>query len=73
MDAPFSNVDETHIQNISEILPNSAEQVIIAVMKKDWDQAEKTMNKYVGKSYLISKDIDVNGRPIDTMTHIKEA
>lgn len=71
MDAPFSNVDETHIQNISEILPKSAEQVIIAVMKKDWDQAEKTMSKYVGKSYSISKDIDENGKPIDTMTHIR--
>lgn len=71
MDAPFSNVDETHIQNVSEILPKSAEQVIIAVMKKDWDQAEKTMSKYVGKSYSISKDIDENGKPIDTMTHIR--
>lgn len=71
MDAPFSNVDETHIQNISEILPKSAEQVIIAVMKKDWDQAEKTMSKYVGKSYSISKDVDGDGKPIDTMTHIR--
>lgn len=71
MDAPFSNVDETHIQNISEILPKSAEQVIIAVMKKDWDQAEKTMSKYVGKSYSISKDVDEDGNAIDTMTHIR--
>ena len=35
MDAPFSNVDEIHIKNISAILSRSAEQVIIAVMQKD--------------------------------------
>ena len=73
MDAPFSNVDEIHIQNISEILPKSAEQVIIAVMKKDWEQAEKTMSKYVGKSYQIVKDKDIYGKDMDTSTHIKEA
>ena len=71
MDAPFSNVDETHIRNISKILPASAEQVIIAVMQKDWEPAAEIMNPVVGKSYRIEKDKDADGVEIDTMTHIK--
>lgn len=70
MDAPFSNVDETHIRNISKILPASAEQVIIAVMKKDWEPAAEIMNPVVGKSYRIEKDLDADGNEIDTITHI---
>jgi DNA sulfur modification protein DndD len=71
MDAPFSNVDETHIRNICQILPQSAEQVIIAVMKKDWEPAAVIMEPFVGKSYRIEKDIDADGNPIDTLTHIR--
>lgn len=72
MDAPFSNVDEIHIRNISEILPKSAEQVVIAVMQKDWEPASVIMQQYVGKSYCIEKDKNADGRYIDTMSHIKE-
>ena len=71
MDAPFSNVDETHIRNISQILPASAEQVIIAVMQKDWEPAAKIMAPVVGKSYHIEKDRDKYGKEIDTMSHIR--
>lgn len=73
MDAPFSNVDEIHIKNISRILSQSAEQVIIAVMKKDWEPAAEIMAPLVGKAYRIVKDTDINGKEIDTMTHIKES
>ena len=72
MDAPFSNVDEIHIKNISAILSQSAEQVIIAVMQKDWEPAAEIMAPLVGKSYRIEKDHDADGKEIDTMTHIKE-
>ncbi|MEG0838708.1 MAG: AAA family ATPase [Hydrogenoanaerobacterium sp.] len=72
MDAPFSNVDEIHIKNISKILPVSAEQVIIAVMQKDWEPAEPIMAAVIGKSYKIVKDQDADGRFIDTLTHIRE-
>ncbi|MDY4747183.1 MAG: AAA family ATPase [Candidatus Fimisoma sp.] len=71
MDAPFSNVDEAHIRNISKILPASAEQVIIAVMKKDWEPASEIMASVVGQSYIIEKDTDQDGNEIDTMTHIR--
>lgn len=71
MDAPFSNVDEIHIDNICRILPNTANQVIMAVMKKDWDYAATNLSAYVGLSYEIAKDVDSNGKEIDTSTHIK--
>lgn len=68
MDAPFSNVDEIHINNISSILPEIAEQVILIVMKKDWTYAEKTMGDKVGASYYIEK---VNNS--DTYSAIRRA
>ena len=70
MDAPFSNVDEIHINNICQILPNTANQGIMAVMKKDWDYAASNLGRYVGMSYMISKDTDADGNEIETSTHI---
>lgn len=72
MDAPFSNVDEIHINNICKILPNTANQVIMAVMEKDWNYAAVNLNEYVGKRYTITKDKDADGNEIDTATHIRE-
>lgn len=71
MDAPFSNVDEIHIDNICKILPHTSNQVIMAVMKKDWDYAAANLSSYVGMSYEIAKDLDEDGKEIDTLTHIK--
>lgn len=71
MDAPFSNVDEIHIDNICKILPETANQVIMAVMQKDWEYAEKELKNRVGISYSIYKDRDAEGKEIDTSTHIK--
>ena len=70
MDAPFSNVDEIHIDNICRILPNTANQVIMAVMQKDWEYAATNLNQFVGKSYSIVKDKTADGKEIDTATHI---
>lgn len=72
MDAPFSNVDEIHIDNICKILPKTANQVIMAVMQKDWEYAAKNLNPYVGISYSILKDRDGEGKEIDTSTHIRK-
>lgn len=72
MDAPFSNVDEIHIENICKILPKTANQIILAVMQKDWEYASGKLNPYVGKSYQILKDRDADNKEIETSTHIKE-
>lgn len=71
MDAPFSNVDEIHIDNICKILPKTANQVIMAVMQKDWEYASINLGQFVGKSYMIIKDRDADGKEIDTATHIR--
>ena len=55
MDAPFSNADEIHTTNISKVLPEIAEQVIMFVMQKDWKYAEPVMNERVGKKYHLNK------------------
>lgn len=55
MDAPFSNADETHTANISKVLPEIAEQVIMFVMQKDWNYAEPVMRDRVGKKYHLNK------------------
>ncbi len=72
MDAPFSHADETHIQNICSILPNSASQVIISIMDKDWQVAKNTIYQYVGKTYSIKKALDENGHEIETVTTVVE-
>lgn len=55
MDAPFSNADEIHTANISKVLPEIAEQVIMFVMHKDWSYAEPVMSQRVGKQYRLNK------------------
>ena len=55
MDAPFSNADETHTANISKVLPEIAEQVIMFVMQKDWNYAEPVMKDRVGLEYHLNK------------------
>ena len=55
MDAPFSNADETHIKNISGVLPEVANQVIMFVMEKDWQYAQSVMDVRVGKYCTLKK------------------
>lgn len=55
MDAPFSNTDIKHIENITARLPEVAEQVIIFVMDKDWNYARKELEKHLGSKYVIEK------------------
>ena len=58
MDAPFSNTDETHITNISKVLPEAAEQIIMFVMQKDWNYAEPVMLNHIGQKYYLCKDTE---------------
>ena len=67
MDAPFSATDETHIYNISRIVPGIAEQVIIIVMQKDWAYAKSAIQDRIGKTYII-ENVDNS----ETFSKIKE-
>lgn len=55
MDAPFSNADETHVKNISAVLPGIANQVIMFVMEKDWRYAKSELIDRVGKYCTLKK------------------
>jgi DNA sulfur modification protein DndD len=55
MDAPFSNADEEHTGNISRVLPEVAEQVIMFVMEKDFRIAEPVMISRIGKRFTLTK------------------
>ena len=55
MDAPFSNADEIHTSNISKVLPDVAEQVIMFVMQKDWSYAEPVISTRVGAKYILDQ------------------
>lgn len=55
MDAPFSNADEEHTSNISRVLPEVAEQVIMFVMEKDFKIAEPVMKSRIGQRFKLTK------------------
>ena len=60
MDAPFSNADEEHTGNISRVLPEVAEQVIMFVMEKDFRIAEPVMRSRIGKQFTLTKHSETN-------------
>ncbi|MFD1928856.1 AAA family ATPase [Sporosarcina siberiensis] len=66
LDAPFSNADVKHVNNISKVLPTIAEQLILIVMSKDWNYAEEEIGDKVGKRYVLEKKSEIE-------TIIKEA
>ena len=56
MDAPFSDTDEKHIQNISKVIPEVTEQTIMIIMKKDWKYAKAELKKDLSKIYEMRKE-----------------
>lgn len=58
MDAPFSNADEEHVERISAILPQIAEQVIMFIMHKDWEHAENVLANKLDKKYELDKQTE---------------
>ncbi|WP_214814186.1 hypothetical protein [Exiguobacterium sp. s196] len=59
LDAPFSNADEKHVKNISEVLPNVANQLILIVMAKDWNYAKDSLVDKVGAEYYLNKRSEI--------------
>ena len=56
LDAPFSVVDKHHIKGICKSLSDNCEQIIISMMKKDYENSENFINEFVGKKYEIKKN-----------------
>lgn len=55
MDAPFSNTDEEHIKNICKSLSGFCDQIIMFVMKKDFNYASESISNRIGKMYMLNK------------------
>jgi DNA sulfur modification protein DndD len=49
MDAPLSSFDKTRIQNVCDVLPKIAEQVIIFIKDADGEIAEEHLGGRIGK------------------------
>lgn len=55
MDAPFSKADAVHISNISKLLPDVAEQIVMMIMDKDWSHVEPVVANRIGHIYRLDK------------------
>lgn len=64
LDGPFSKLGQENIGLISNVLPGISEQVIIFMLKKDWDYTG--LDEYVGRRYVIEK------KPEESYAAIKE-
>ena len=62
IDAPFSNTDERHIQNICATLPKYCNQLIIVVMKKDFEIAKESLSSRIDSIYQIHKISETDDR-----------
>lgn len=53
LDGPFSKLGDENIELIAKVLPQVSEQVIIFMLKKDWEYTK--LDPYVGSRYYIDK------------------
>lgn len=65
MDAPFSSTDETHITNICKVLPLYCNQIIIAVMQKDFGNAIDKISGQIGRQYKIIKNSESDSEIVE--------
>lgn len=65
LDAAFSHADDVHIRNIARELSAATNQLIFALMKKDWLYAKSGLTGKIGRMYELVK-ID------ETEVHVKE-
>lgn len=56
IDAPFSSLDGKHVNNISKVLSETAEQVIMVVVEKDWTHAQVELESKIGMQYRLQKE-----------------
>ena len=55
MNAPFANVDEYHIEKLSEIISEFAEQAIIFLKYENWRYAKKSLSFRLNSLYKLEK------------------
>lgn len=62
MDAPFSSLDEIHIENVCLKLPEFCKQVITVVMEKDFSKVQEKIGDKIGKIYKIEKVSEIEAK-----------
>ena len=65
LDGPISKLGDENIELIAKVLPQVSEQVIIFMLKKDWEYTK--LDPYVGSRYYIDK------KPEESFATIKPA
>lgn len=62
LDGPFSHTDGQHIENLCKLMPEVANQVIIAISRKDWMITKQHLNSKVAKIYEMKQVTEENSR-----------
>ena len=58
LDAAFSHTDRVHTKSIAMELSNVTDQLIFAVMDKDWEHVEQDISNRVTKTYRLVRITD---------------
>lgn len=62
LDGPFSHTDGQHIENLCKLMPEVANQVIIAISRKDWMITKDHLRGKVAKIYEMKQITEENSR-----------
>ncbi|MBP1925262.1 DNA repair exonuclease SbcCD ATPase subunit [Sedimentibacter acidaminivorans] len=63
LDGPFSKLSSVNIELISQVLPKTADQVILFMLDKDWEHSK--LEKYTGAKYIVAKEKEQNYSKIE--------
>jgi len=58
LDGPFSKLSSVNIELIAQVLPKTADQVIIFMLDKDWEHSK--LEKYTGAKFAVLKEKEQN-------------
>jgi DNA sulfur modification protein DndD len=62
MDAPLSAFDRERIKRITDILPKSADQIMMFIKDTDGLEAKKYLSNFIGAEYVINQEKTPNGK-----------
>ena len=69
IDAPFSNLDETNVSIVSQMLLEVSEQLVLFLSSSNWADSKHVLESHVGRQYYILKHVPGAraGRPTDPL------
>ena len=57
IDAPFSNLDETNVSIVSQMLLEVSEQLVLFLSSSNWADSKHVLEPHVGRQYYILKHV----------------